>query len=194
MGCIQANTPSVDTLDSSWEGASEADKFELERASDAFQHCFFLFVLLPALLSAQGTFLLAFIFTLQEFLDFVDAHACTDPPPAAEEALPQGERPHEFWHPGILVLAGGVEKVERGGYECENDSTCAKCGCSTISVPSLAMVDEEAPEDERECEEDSTALQMLQVSSAMEVTPWPAMRGKSCITVDMMASVPDNGA
>ena len=41
---------------------------------------------------------------------------------------------------------------------------------------------------------ESAALQTLRVSSAMEATLWPAMRGKSCITADMIASGPDNGA
>lgn len=124
-----------------------------ECAGNAFPDGFGFFAVLFAALCTQEAFLLALVFALQEFFDFADAHACADPPPPAEEALPEGDGPHEFWHPAVLVLSWDVDKIEGGGEEGEDDGAYAKGGCSAICAPGLTTVDEAAPYDE-ECGEE----------------------------------------
>lgn len=125
----------------------------LERAGDALPDGFGFFALLLASLGAQETFLLTLVLALQEFFDFAYAHAGTDPPPPTEEALPECDGPNEFWHPGVLVLAWDVKKVEGGGDESEGDGAYAKGGSSTVCAPGLTAVDEETPYDKKGGEE-----------------------------------------
>ena len=121
----------------------------LERVRDALPDRFRLFAVFFLPLGTQDAFFLALLFTLEELFDFAHAHTCADPPPPAEEALPEGDGPHELGHPRILVLSWDVDKIESGGDEGEDDGACTKSGRSTISPPSLATVDKETPDDEK---------------------------------------------
>lgn len=102
-----------------------------------------------ASLGTQDALLLTLILTVQEFFDFAYAHACADPPPPTEEALPECDGPHEFWHPGVLVLSWDIDEIEGGGEDGEDDGTCTECSCSTVRSPSLTPVDEATPDDEK---------------------------------------------
>ena len=126
----------------------------LERAGDALPYGLGFFALLPASLGAQESFLLALVLAQQEFFDFAYAHACANPPPPAEEALPECDGPHELGHPRVLVLSWDVEKVEHGGDDGEDDGACAKDGGSAVCAPGLTTIDKEAPDEEKGGEEE----------------------------------------
>jgi len=127
---------------------------EAQRAGDAPEDGLRTLALLAAPGAALRTLLLALLLAAEQLVDLADAHARADPPPPTEEALPEEDRPHELWHPRVLLLRRNVEECDCRGRGRERERAYPECCCATVHAPGVPPVDEEAPDEERGGEEE----------------------------------------
>lgn len=81
-------------------------------------------------------------------------HARADPPPPAQEALPEHDREHQAGEPVMLVLRRDVHERERRAEQREHACARAERGGAPVGPPGAPPVDEQAPEEERGGEEE----------------------------------------